>query len=464
MIQKANKEENKVWKLLAPIVVLTCIGLVITAALAVTNQLTAPVIAAQQAAAADAALKVVLPDGSDFTDITGVELPEGVTAAKVAGNGAGYVFTTTGKGFGGDISVMVGLDANGAITGTKVLSNSETQGIGSKVVEDGSAFQQQLPGMTDTSGIQATSGATVSSNGMISAIQAAFDAYVVSTGGTVEATVYEAPANLTDDVLAEYYPGATFTDVVGGKVSDAGTVVYASENGMGGPVDVAVFFDANDSIIGAIADTSSETPDYGQPLGEGDFMDSFIGVTSGDEVDGVSGATITSDAIKGAVDIAIANLQTVKSAEPVTGGTTSGGAENTTGGDTASETSAAPANLTDDVLAEYYPGAAFTDVEGGKVSDAGTVVYAAKQGMMSEIKVAVLFGADDTILGIVADCSQETPGLGTLAGEEDFTSQFAGVTSADEVDSISGATVSSTAVKDAVNEAIANLQTVKEAG
>lgn len=208
MIQKANKEENKVWKLLAPIVVLTCIGLVITAALAVTNQLTAPVIAAQQAAAADAALKVVLPDGSDFTDITGVELPEGVTAAKVAGNGAGYVFTTTGKGFGGDISVMVGLDANGAITGTKVLSNSETQGIGSKVVEDGSAFQQQLPGMTDTSGIQATSGATVSSNGMISAIQAAFDAYVVSTGGTVEATVYEAPANLTDDVLAEYYPGA----------------------------------------------------------------------------------------------------------------------------------------------------------------------------------------------------------------------------------------------------------------
>ena len=75
MIQKANKEENKVWKLLAPIVVLTCIGLVITAALAVTNQLTAPVIAAQQQAAAEAAMQVVLPDGSDFTDITGVELP-----------------------------------------------------------------------------------------------------------------------------------------------------------------------------------------------------------------------------------------------------------------------------------------------------------------------------------------------------------------------------------------------------
>ena len=314
MIQKANKAENKVWKLLSPIVVLTCIGLVITAALAVTNQLTAPVIAAQEAAAAQAALQVVLPEGSDFQVMSDVELPEGVTEIQAAGNGAGYVVTATGRGYGGDMSVMVGLDASGAITGTKVLSHGESQGIGTVVTDDGSAFQQQLVGMPDASGIQATSGATMSSNGMKTAIQAAFDAYTLATGGTVEAEVYEAPANLTDDVLAQYYPGASFTDVAGGKVSDAGTVVYASGTGMMGPVAVAVFFDANDSIIGAIADTSAETPGYGQPLGEGEYMDSFIGVSSGSEVDGVSGATITSDAIKGAVDIAIANLQTVKEA------------------------------------------------------------------------------------------------------------------------------------------------------
>ena len=130
----------------------------------------------------------------------------------------------------------------------------------------------------------------------------------------------------------------------------------------------------------------------------------------------------------------------------------------------AAEAAEAPANLTDDVLAEYYPDTSFTDVAGGKVSDAGTVVYGAAQGMLSEIRVAVFFDTNDTILGIVADCSQETPDLGTKAGEEDFTSQFAGVTSADGVDTIAGATISSTAVKDAVNLAIANLQTVKEAG
>ena len=129
MIQKANKAENKVWKLLSPIVVLTCIGLVITAALAVTNQLTAPVIAAQEAAAAQAALQVVLPEGSDFQVMSDVELPEGVTEIQAAGNGAGYVVTATGRGYGGDMSVMVGLDASGAITGTDSVARPEDEGI-----------------------------------------------------------------------------------------------------------------------------------------------------------------------------------------------------------------------------------------------------------------------------------------------------------------------------------------------
>lgn len=314
MIQKANKAENKTWKLLAPIVVLTCIGLIVTAALALTNELTAPVIAAQQQAAADAAMKVVLPEGSDFADVTGVELPEGVTDAKVAGNGAGYVFTTTGKGFGGDISVMIGLNAEGAITGTKVLAQNESPGIGTNVTDDNSPYQQQLVGMTDTSGIQATSGATVSSNGMKAAIEVAFNAYVLSTGGTVEAKVYEAPANLTDDVLAQYYPGASFTDVAGGKVSDAGTVVYGAAQGMLSEVRVAVCFDASGAILGVVADCSGETPDLGTLAGEADFTSQFAGVASADEVDTISGATISSTAVKDAVNLAIANLETVKGA------------------------------------------------------------------------------------------------------------------------------------------------------
>ena len=100
---------------------------------------------------------------------------------------------------------------------------------------------------------------------------------------------------------------------------------------------------------------------------------------------------------------------------------------------------------------------------GGKLAGAA-VECSNNTGYGGEIRIIVGFEADGTIKDYQVLKHQETPGLGTLAGEEDFTSQFAGVESADGVDTITGATISSTAVKDAVNLAIANLQTVKEAG
>lgn len=308
------KKQNKTWALLAPVVVLVLIGAIVTAALALTNGATAPVIAEAQRAAAEAAMRTVLPEGADFAVVKDAEgLPEAVTEVQTAGNGAGHVITVKGKGYAA-MTVMVGVGADGKITGTQVLIQEETKGIGSKVVEDNSPFQQALVGVDSVDGVEAVTGATMSSNGMKNAVQAALDAGIILSGGTVEAKVYEAPANLTDEVLEQYYPGASFTDVAGGKVSDAGTVVYAGEAGMTGPVPVAVLFDADGKILAVVADTSAETPEYGQPLGENGFTDGFVGAESGDAVDGVSGATLTSDAIKGGVNYAIANLETVKGA------------------------------------------------------------------------------------------------------------------------------------------------------
>lgn len=309
-----KKGENKTWKLAAPIVVLACICLVVSAALAGANTVTKPVIEEANRKAADAAMQVVLPEGSDFTDLTAEGLPAAITEAKSAGNGAGYVFTVATKGFGGDMSVMIGMSADGKITGTKVLVQAETQGIGSKVVNDGSDFQLQLIGMSDTSGIVATSGASVSSKGVTDAVQSAFDAYTILSGGTVEVKVAPRPETLTDDILAGVYPGASFTEVPGGMVSDAGTVVFATGSGMDGDVPVAVFFDAGGAILGINVDATHETPGLGTLCGEADFMDQFKGVSSGDEVDAISGSTVTSDAVKSAVNDAIANLETVKGA------------------------------------------------------------------------------------------------------------------------------------------------------
>ena len=454
-----TKEKNKTWTLLKPIVVLVVISIVITAALAVTSQITAPVIAAQMAAAEEAAKREVLPEGTDFApleDMTG--LPSAIVAAEKAGNGAGYVFTTETKGFGGTVRAMVGVNADGAITGSKVVDHAETQSIGTKVVDDNSVYQQQLPGLTrDTMGdIQAVSGASFSSSAMKQAVSAVFDAYqVLNAGQSSDLPVYvgpDAPSNLTDAALAEYYGGATFTDVSGGKVSDAGTVVYSSGFGAFSDVLVAVLFDSNDKIIGLIVDASEETPDIGGLCTERDYTDRFIGATSGKDVDTLSGATFTSMGIQDAVDNAIANLHLVKGASPV---------ENNKPAYNGPD---APSTMSDAALAEYYGSATFTDVPGGKVSSAGTVVYASGFGAFSDVLVAVLFDSNDKIIGLIVDASEETPDIGGRCTEREYTDLFIGATSGKDVDTLSGATFTSMGIQDAVDYALANLNTVKGAG
>ena len=55
-----------------------------------------------------------------------------VTDVYKADNDTGYVMTCVTKSFGGDLTMMVGLDANGAITGVKVTDHSDTPGVGTK--------------------------------------------------------------------------------------------------------------------------------------------------------------------------------------------------------------------------------------------------------------------------------------------------------------------------------------------
>ena len=118
------------WEKLKPIVVLTAICVIVSAALVGTYGLTKPVIDAAKAAEANAALSAVLPDGADFEEVT--VTAENVTKAYKAGNGAGYVFQAQGKGFAGMITVMVGISSDGAITGTQVMEHGETPGIGDR--------------------------------------------------------------------------------------------------------------------------------------------------------------------------------------------------------------------------------------------------------------------------------------------------------------------------------------------
>ena len=172
-------KKNTFKEIIAPIIVLTCICLVVTAALAYTNSITAPVIKAAEEQAAEQARAEVLSEADSFTQVKAANLPEEITEVYKADNGAGYVFMVTTKGYGGNIKLICGIKSDGSIEKTKTLSHSETSGIGSRVVDNKSSYKDQYVGKTaDTlDEVDAVSGATISSKAYKSAIESVFKAY-----------------------------------------------------------------------------------------------------------------------------------------------------------------------------------------------------------------------------------------------------------------------------------------------
>lgn len=167
-----------------PTVVLMLICLVISAALAFTYQITKPKIDQINKETADAARLEVLPLADSFTE-SDVKLPEGVTEYYIADNDTGSVVTCESKSFGGTITVMVGLDPEGAVTGVMVTSHADTPGVGTKAMED-SYLEEQYTGKTETEGagnirddsvIDQVTGATVSSNAIYQCVTTALNAY-----------------------------------------------------------------------------------------------------------------------------------------------------------------------------------------------------------------------------------------------------------------------------------------------
>ena len=164
-----------------PILVLTVICIVISGALAATNMVTEPIITEADAVRAEAARKEVLPAAEGFTQVTAEGGPASVTEIYKADNGAGFVFTVMTTGYGGDIKIICGIDADGLITATKMLQHAETQGMGSKCAEEPYSSQYVGKG-SSLEGIDAISGATVTSTAYIGAIRDVFAAYEIVKG------------------------------------------------------------------------------------------------------------------------------------------------------------------------------------------------------------------------------------------------------------------------------------------
>ena len=176
-MKNKNFQEN-----IAPTLVLVIICLVITVALVLSNSATKPQIEKIAKENADKTRAEVLADADAFTEYTG-KLNDGITEYYVANNKCGVVVTSTSKSFGGQMTVMTGIDKDGAITGVKVTNHADTPGLGTKAMTPeylkGYEGVKELTAekIKDEKNVDYIVGASVSSGGVFDAVKAALQQY-----------------------------------------------------------------------------------------------------------------------------------------------------------------------------------------------------------------------------------------------------------------------------------------------
>ena len=142
------KKESTVMYVVRLTVTLLLICVVMAAALGAVNGITAPMIEQLRYEKTQAAVSAVLEGGGDA-----VEFPETANVSSVYQGANGYAVEVTPAGFGGAITMMVGVDNTGAVTGISVISHAETAGLGDVAAAKtsaGEAFRGQFVGMSGT--------------------------------------------------------------------------------------------------------------------------------------------------------------------------------------------------------------------------------------------------------------------------------------------------------------------------
>lgn len=180
-------------EILKPALILTAICIVVTGLLAVTFDMTDEVITLSEQTAAEQSRREVLKGAESFelikTDVAGIK--DAYKGSDKDGNVSGYVFTSVKKGYGGDIAVMTGINADGTISRVKILSASETPGLGEKAKNEDflslySGNKGPLTVVKRQAGeneITAITGATITSKAVTEAVNAAIEAYNRLTKG-----------------------------------------------------------------------------------------------------------------------------------------------------------------------------------------------------------------------------------------------------------------------------------------
>jgi electron transport complex protein RnfG len=149
-------------------------------ALAVVNLVTRQPIAAQAEIERREAFRMVMPGADEFRE----RVPAVEWEALRGGTSAGAVMSISTQGYSGPIAVAVGMDLEGRLTGLRVLSHTETPGLGARIT--GKEFSGQFRGLAagdlklrkddpSTGKVDAITAATISSRAVTEAVRAAVE-------------------------------------------------------------------------------------------------------------------------------------------------------------------------------------------------------------------------------------------------------------------------------------------------
>ena len=383
-----------------PYLILCLIALVAALALGITNAITAGPIEQHRMDALSAAYNAVLPaenyteisyDAAKYKNLTGL-----YSAEDANGNLLGYVVSASQQGYAGPVAVTFALDAQGTVTAVKVGDNEfvETAGFGARALNE--EFAAQFPGIQAVEGgaFEALSGATFTSKAVLGntneAMQAVAEAvFQKESAGVVFGKNEKAAAAST----AQADPAAL----------TAGARMTGSAQGFAGNVTVDFALDDSLAIEGLTISAPDETEGLGKRAEEAEFAAQFNGKAlpvSLEDIEAISGATITSTAVVDAI-----NAATVKVEQ------------------------AAP----------------------------GSIMKGSAQGFAGNVSVTYTLDDAMAIQDMAVSAPDETEGLGKRAEEAEFAAQFNGKAlpvSLEDIEAITGATITSTAVVDAVNAAV----------
>ena len=392
-------------KILHLTVFLAVVGALSAGVLSYVNELTSPIIEAQKLAAVQESLEVLYP-GASFSELSTEADETGLVTGAYLAEGKGYIYQVKVVGYNSStpIDFMMSIDNDGTVSGYVVLTQQETNGIGSRVAD--AEFANTVIGSNVNDTVNTLSGATVSSTAVVKGINAAKALYGAQAGVSVESSDPVAdskPASITlsDDFSSN---GAVVT------AQDGNTFTVASSGFPGNELNEFVIVVENGAIVSITNTVFGDTEGIGNPAVSEDELSFYAGATLETEVDAVSGSTFTSKSVFAAMQAAL----------KAAAGESQDAADDSASNETAGAT--------------------------------GTSYTAEAQGFGGTVTVTVVMdGADIVDVQVTGDA--ETPGVGTMAIEQ-LPAKIVDADSAD-VDVISGATITSEAIKTAVKDILA---------